>query len=182
MPNFDDARRNSPLLQAAFELARRGHDGQFRKHGPPYIEHPVAVAKRLWELSGAMDEELVAAAFLHDTLEDTEVTRGEIATACGARVLRLVEAVTRSKTMPKPEYLAHLKDAPADVKALKVADRTENLRDVVGLGDVAFAKRYAEETEQFLLRLADEVPAGLGRGLREALENAKALSQSVIAR
>ncbi|MEN9244795.1 MAG: HD domain-containing protein, partial [Gloeomargarita sp. DG02_5_bins_242] len=81
------------LMTKAFEFAERLHRGQKRKSGEDYIIHPVAVAGLLWDLGG--DAQMVAAGFLHDVLEDTQVTAETLTQEFGADVTRLVEGVTK---------------------------------------------------------------------------------------
>src|ERR1051326_5241074 len=81
------------VLRRAFELAQRAHEGQFRLSGEPYIEHPVAVAGVLAELH--LDADTLAAALLHDTVEDTAVTLDDLGQQFGPTVARLVEGVTK---------------------------------------------------------------------------------------
>ena len=83
----------SPLLRDAYELAARVHAGQVEESdGHPYLEHPVAVARMLYE--AGHDEAIVAAGLLHDTVELSSVTVGEIEARFGARVASLVAAMT----------------------------------------------------------------------------------------
>ena len=76
------------LVERAFEFSASAHKGQFRKSGEPYITHPLAVASILsqWRL----DAEGLAAALLHDVMEDTKVTRGELENRFGKPVAELV--------------------------------------------------------------------------------------------
>ena len=81
------------LVCDAFTFAYALHKGQQRASGEPYIAHPVAVAGLLRELGGS--PAMIAAGFLHDVIEDTDVTAEEIEQRFGAEVRRLVEAVTK---------------------------------------------------------------------------------------
>src|SRR5690348_13714324 len=80
-------------LRRAHEVAEGAHDGQFRLTGEAYIEHPLAVAGILADLR--LDVETLAAALLHDTVEDTEVTRDDVREQFGAQVAKLVDGVTK---------------------------------------------------------------------------------------
>ncbi|MGL4898454.1 MAG: HD domain-containing protein, partial [Shewanella sp.] len=77
------------LLKQAYQVARDAHEGQMRTSGEPYITHPVAVARILAEMR--LDHETLMAALLHDTIEDTEVTRADLTELFGASVAELVE-------------------------------------------------------------------------------------------
>ncbi|NEK65468.1 MAG: HD domain-containing protein, partial [Xanthomonas perforans] len=82
-----------PILRRAWEVGASAHAGQTRKSGEPYITHPVAVAGVLAELG--LDMESLIAAILHDTIEDTPLTREELASEFGEAVAELVDGVTK---------------------------------------------------------------------------------------
>jgi len=82
-----------PLLRRAWEVGAAAHAGQTRKSGEPYITHPVAVAQVLAELG--LDVEALIAAILHDTIEDTPLTREALAAEFGEAVAELVDGVTK---------------------------------------------------------------------------------------
>ena len=77
------------MIMRAYECAKEAHEGQFRRSGDPYIIHPVAVAIILGGLH--MDHETIMAALLHDVIEDTEVTKEELAGQFGETVADLVD-------------------------------------------------------------------------------------------
>ena len=85
------------LVMHAFGVGASAHAGQERKSGEPYITHPVAVARVLAELG--MDAETIIAALLHDTLEDTALTREVLAGEFGEVVAELVDGVTKLDKM-----------------------------------------------------------------------------------
>jgi protein-tyrosine phosphatase len=123
------------LVLRALEFAARAHRQQLRKGTDlPYITHPVEVAWLLWQ-SGA-DEEVVAAALLHDTVEDTATTLEAVREEFGPRVAGLVAAVSEpdkkaSWEARKQHTIDHLRTAPMDVKLLACADKISNLRAVL---------------------------------------------------
>lgn len=124
------------IAQKAFDLAFKAHDGQLRESGQPYIVHPVAVAYTLAQMG--LDEVTIAAAFLHDTIEDTNVTAETIAKDFGSQVASIVEGVTRvskyaslSRERAQEESLRKLVLAMASdlrVVLVKLADRLHNMR------------------------------------------------------
>ena len=126
--------------RASLRFAEKAHRGRVRKGtDAPYALHPVAVATLL-AATGA-PEEVIVAAYLHDVVEDEDVTIGEIAERFGSRVAELVAAVTERKEAAdgtrrtwrerKDETIAHLAGADAEVLLLKGADVCANITDVV---------------------------------------------------
>ena len=136
------------LLDKAICFAVKKHSGAFRKGtNTPYIVHPVealAIAATMTE-----DEEVLAGAVLHDTVEDTDTTIAEIRELFGERVAELVAAESENKRrekssedtwkIRKEETLEHLKTAPREVKIITLGDKLSNMRaifkDYVVLGD-----------------------------------------------
>ena len=130
-PKYDDS-----VIIKAYEIARRLHDGQFRKSGEPYIIHPVAVAKILAEFG--MDNETVIAGLLHDAVEDTGYTREQLVADFDEKIADLVEGVTKLTNISydsseaaqaenfRKMFLAMSKDIR--VLIVKLADRLHNMR------------------------------------------------------
>lgn len=122
------------LVSAAAELAARRHSGQHRKgHGDePYINHLAEVANLLAVATDGADAELVAAGWLHDTIEDTDTSRSELAKLFGADVADLVEEVTDDMTLARSERRRiQVIEAPRrspGAKLIKIADKISNIR------------------------------------------------------
>jgi guanosine-3',5'-bis(diphosphate) 3'-pyrophosphohydrolase len=122
-------------LDAARFAADR-HRPQRRKDvdATPYINHPLTVAGILVD-AGIEDVEVLMAALLHDTVEDTETTLQEIADRFGDRVAKLVAEVTDDKTLPKAERkrleIATAASKSPGARLIKQADKIANLRDIV---------------------------------------------------
>ncbi len=124
------------LLSRAFHYAARAHEGQQRRSGEDFIEHPFGVARICAELH--LDEEAVAAALLHDVVEDTETTIDEVRAEFGADIAHLVEGVTKltgisfqSREQAEAENYRKMVMAMADdprVILIKLADRLHNMR------------------------------------------------------
>ncbi|MBD3560728.1 bifunctional (p)ppGpp synthetase/guanosine-3',5'-bis(diphosphate) 3'-pyrophosphohydrolase [Planktothrix sp. FACHB-1355] len=158
------------LICRAFEFAYKLHDGQYRKSGEPYICHPVAVAGLLRDLGGS--GAMIAAGFLHDVVEDTDVTVEEIEQRFGSEVRRLVEGVTKlskfsenfsSKTERQAENFRRMFLAMAqDIRVIvvKLADRLHNMRTLEHLSDEK-RRRIAQETREIFAPLANRL--GIGR-------------------
>ena len=93
---------NTPLIKKALAFATEKHKNYTRqdKEKSPYIVHPIAVRHILSDVGGVEDAEVLAAALLHDTLEDTSTTREELIDNFGQRVCSLVEEVSDDKTLP----------------------------------------------------------------------------------
>ena len=129
------------LLAAAFDFAYQLHDGQFRASGEPYIVHPIAVADLLREIGASAG--VIAAGFLHDVVEDTDVTPEQIQQHFGIEVRALVEGVTKlggihftNKTEAQAENLRRMFLAMASdirVVLVKLADRLHNMRTLGAL-------------------------------------------------
>ncbi len=122
------------LVERAFLLALRAHDGQVRKHdGSPYIAHPVSVALVLSRHGFA--EEVVAAGLVHDVLEDTAVSAAALRQALGEDVHAIVSSLTEDKALPwenrKAQYLKTIRTAPLEVKAVSAADKLHNLSNTL---------------------------------------------------
>ncbi len=121
-------------LAEAYHFAAARHVGQRRKGEAqePYVNHLAEVAELVARATGGEDVEVIVAAVLHDTVEDTETTFAEIADRFGPRVAGLVAEVTDDKTLPKAErkrlQVEHAVHASPGAKLIKLADKTSNLR------------------------------------------------------
>ena len=149
------------LLEKAALFAREAHKGQFRKSGEAYIIHPCAVVKILCDLS--MDAETLAAAYLHDVVEDTPVTADEIRKIFGDDIWRLVEGVTK---IDKFQF-KNIEEAMAEnlrkmliamthdirVIIIKLADRLHNMRSL-GFTPDEQQQRVSRETLEIYAPLA----------------------------
>lgn len=129
--------QNSPTRQllVAASFAAEKHRSQRRKdaEATPYINHPLKVARILIE-AGVEDSDVLVAAMLHDTIEDTETTAREIALQFGENVSRLVAEVTDDKSLPKQErkrlQIANAPSKSDGAKLIKIADKIANLQDL----------------------------------------------------
>ena len=156
------------LICRAFNFAYDLHEGQYRKSGEPYIAHPVAVAGLLKDLGG--DSVTIAAGFLHDIVEDTDITPEQIEEMFGVEVRCLVEGVTKlskfkfSSTKERQAenfrrmFLAMAKDIRVIV--VKLADRLHNMRTLEHLKPEK-QRRISLETREIFAPLANRL--GIGR-------------------
>src|SRR6478672_3626230 len=166
---------NEELLNRAYVYAMKAHGEQVRASGDPYFSHPLEVAAILTDLK--LDDATIAAALLHDTIEDTEATRGEIERLFGKDIGTLVEGLTKLKKLDlvtreakQAENLRKLLLAIADdvrVLLVKLADRLHNMR-TLGHMPPEKRRRIAEETLDIYAPLA----ARMGMyEMREELED-----------
>ena len=128
---------SSSSRKHAEAFAARKHRHQFRRDGvTPYVEHPKAVMAILIGEFGVADLEVLAAALLHDTIEDTNTDYDEVSEGFGKRVADMVAALTKDKRLPEArrerEYFVQLARAPLGAKLVKVADTLHNVRDSDG--------------------------------------------------
>lgn len=147
------------LIENAYAVAEKAHTGQLRKSGDPYITHPVAVATILAELG--FDEITIAAALLHDTVEDTPYSLAQMQAEFGAEVTQLVDGVTKLDKVKygdaaQAETVRKMVVAMArDIRVLviKLADRLHNARTWKYV-PVASAEKKARETLEIYAPLA----------------------------
>lgn len=158
------------IIRDAFDFAARHHEGQFRKTGDPYITHPVAVAELVANLE--LDHLAIAAALLHDVQEDCGVRNEEIAERFGARVAKLVDALTKLDKLPmnvadldpmrgttqaqnlRKMFLAMAEDL--SVVLIKLCDRLHNMRTLWAFPPEK-QRRIALETQEIFAPLASRL-------------------------
>lgn len=132
------------IVDAAQRYATEAHAGQVREgSGLPYICHPARVVTTLRDV-GMVDDEVLAAAWLHDVAEDTDRTIADIRELFGSRVADLVTMLTRVSGQDRADYYRTIWRDPT-AEAIKLADRLDNLREV-HLRGVAITRRYLAET------------------------------------
>ena len=159
------------LLQAV-DFAAKKHRYQKRKgiDRTPYINHPVAVARILCENGNIEDIDVLMAAVLHDTVEDTDTTPRELKEKFGEKVMSLVMEVTDDKTLPKQRRKEIQVETAAaktyNARMIKLADKIHNIRDIAanppGKWSVKRIKEYMDWAEEVINQI---------RGTHAALEN-----------
>ena len=152
------------LLKQAYQVARDAHEGQMRTSGEPYITHPVAVARILADMR--LDHETLMAALLHDTIEDTPVTKDELAEIFSESIAELVEGVSkldklkfRDKKEAQAENFRKMMMAMTqDIRVIliKLADRTHNMRTLGALRPDK-RRRIARETLEIYAPIANRL-------------------------
>ena len=126
------------LVLKAVEFAALKHRDQRRKDvkASPYVNHPIAVARILLEEGDVEDPNVIAAALLHDTLEDTTTTYLELRGQFGPEVAETVAEVTDTKWLRKGArkrlQISKAAKASHGARSLKIADKIANLRDIIG--------------------------------------------------
>ena len=166
---------DEPLLNRAYVYAMKAHGEQVRASGDPYFSHPLEVAAILTDLK--LDDATIAAALLHDTIEDTVATRAEIDQMFGSEIGHLVEGLTKlnkldlvTKEATQAENLRKLLLAIADdvrVLLVKLADRLHNMRTISHMPPDK-RRRIAQETLDIYAPLAGRM--GMHE-MREELED-----------
>jgi (p)ppGpp synthase/HD superfamily hydrolase len=165
---------SEPKLTRAYEVAEKVHEGQSRDEGIPYITHCLAVARILYEEWGITNVDILATAFLHDTVEDKHFPIEQIRFEFGENVASWVEAVTKlpetgnlSKEEADSKTLRKVNDASfiePQVGVIKLADRLHNMRTLIYVKDPEKQVRKAKET-LFYAKLAESL--GMWEVVRE---------------
>jgi GTP pyrophosphokinase len=169
-----DPSANEALLNRAYVYAMKAHGNQKRASGDPYFSHPLEVAAILTDLK--LDDATITAALLHDVIEDTDVTRGEIDEKFGPEIGELVDGLTKIKKLDlvtkKAEQAENFRKLlvaiSSDIRVLliKLADRLHNMR-TLGHKRPESRRRTSDETLEIYAPLAGRM--GM-QGMREELE------------
>ena len=170
------------LITRAFNFASDRHSGQRRKGQAqePYVNHLAEVAQLVAEATNGSDPNLVAAALLHDTVEDTQTEPRELATVFNEDVASLVGEVTDDKTLRKEErkaiQIAKAPEKTPRAKILKLADKTSNLRSMAKSPpenwDSVRKAEYIDWATKVVHALGD-VPRALKTHFNTAVQKAK---------
>ena len=158
-------------IVAAAQFAAGKHREQRRKgtDASPYINHPLALAGTLAMEGGVDDADVLMAAILHDTIEDTKTTPRELELAFGLRVASVVVEVTdvkgQSKRLRKQLQITHAPQLSDRAKLVKLADKICNLRDIVARPPTGWDTKRKQEYFDWAKKVVD----GL-RGVHPALE------------
>jgi guanosine-3',5'-bis(diphosphate) 3'-pyrophosphohydrolase len=152
-------------------FAANKHRNQRRKdpEASPYINHPIALADVLANEGGIVNNDILCAAVLHDTIEDTETTEAELLSIFGQKITSIVLEVTDDKSLPKEvrkqkqvEHAAHISH---EAKLVKLADKICNLRDILASPPAD----WSLERKLAYFEWAGQVVAGL-KGINSKLE------------
>ena len=156
------------LFLKALRFAAEKHSGQRRKGGDaaPYINHPIAVTELLWRVGGVREINILVAALLHDTIEDTGTTPEEIRAEFGEDVLGLVLECTDDKSLPKAErkrlQIVNAPHKSPRARQIKLSDKINNVREIAANppADWPVERRrdYLDWTEQVVKGLRGQNP------------------------
>jgi guanosine-3',5'-bis(diphosphate) 3'-pyrophosphohydrolase len=151
------------LLLKTLAFAARKHRHQRRKDARslPYINHPIALANMLYSEGGVSDINVLCAAILHDTLEDTSATRPELAEHFGEKICHIVIEVTDDKHLSKRErkrlQIEHAAQLSREAKLVKLADKICNLRDVLASPPVGWSRSRKREYFDWAKQVVDQM-------------------------
>jgi GTP diphosphokinase / guanosine-3',5'-bis(diphosphate) 3'-diphosphatase len=160
-----------PLIVNAINFAADKHRGQSRKDAAntPYINHPIALANLLANYAGISDINVIAAAILHDTVEDTDTTVEDIEEHFGKDIRDIVIEVTDDKSLPSPErkrlQIEHAATISHEAKLVKLADKISNLQDILASPPVKWSLERKREYFDWAKAVIDQL-----RGTNEKLE------------
>jgi guanosine-3',5'-bis(diphosphate) 3'-pyrophosphohydrolase len=163
--------RGIALVLKAAEFAARKHRDQRRKDpaAAPYINHPIALAEILSGDGQVKSADVLAAALLHDTLEDTETTSAQLTAAFGPRITRIVEEVSDDKRLPKQTrkelQVLHAARISKSAKLVKLADKIANLADMISSPPSGWSLRRIRKYFDWAKRVIDQL-----RGTNATLE------------
>lgn len=150
------------LIKHAYEVANKKHEGQFRKSGDPYVQHPLEIAYILAEMHTG--PATISAGLLHDVLEDTDMTKEEMIKEFGQDITEIVDGVTKIsklKYMTQEKVLAHNHEKlflamAKDIRVIlvKLIDRLHNMRTIQYHSSIEKQKAIAQETMDLYAPLA----------------------------
>ncbi len=185
---------NPNILYSALEYASQKHKGQIRKNAgkTPYIVHPMGVAFILWKEANVRDIDVLVAALLHDTLENTNATEAEIEGMFGRRVLSIVKELSNDPSLSSQEnkerQIEHAPLMSQEAKVVKLADRLYNIRDLQAETPVNWSKEDVQRYFSWAAKLL-EAFGGTDKRLESALkwelshnktEKSEAISKSLV--
>jgi guanosine-3',5'-bis(diphosphate) 3'-pyrophosphohydrolase len=175
MKSLSSDLENTPGVTATFvkavAFAAEKHRNQRRKDADasPYINHPIALANVLANEGGIEDPNVLCAAVLHDTIEDTETTAAELESHFGSRITSIVLEVTDDKSLEKhvrkQHQIEHAHKSSREARLVKLADKICNLRDILASPPTD----WSAERKQGYFDWAAQVISGV-RGTHQGLE------------
>ena len=185
---------NMGLFIKALHLSARQHSTQRRKdaQATAYINHPVHLVKVLWEVGKVDDINVLVAALLHDTLEDTvrqgspedEALQKEIEQLFGSKVLGIIKEVTDDKSLDsgvnKEKQVAHAKTLSHEARLVKLADKLSNVSDIIINPPSAWPVKRKEKYLDWAERVVNEI-RGTNPDLEKEFDTWVARGRSILA-
>jgi GTP diphosphokinase / guanosine-3',5'-bis(diphosphate) 3'-diphosphatase len=168
------------LILKALEFAAQKHRDQRRKdkEASPYINHPIQLANVLWHEGGVADPVVIAAALLHDTVEDTETSwqelRGEFGDEIADIVLEVTDVKWLKKVVRKRLQVARARHASKSARLVKLADKICNLRDVAARPPAGWPLERRQEYFEWAKEVVDKL-RGTHPGLERKFDDAYSL-------
>jgi guanosine-3',5'-bis(diphosphate) 3'-pyrophosphohydrolase len=165
------------LLLRALSFAATKHRDQRRKDkdASPYINHPIEVARAIANDGGVLEPKVLAAALLHDTIEDTQTTREELVGGFGEEIAAIVSEVTDDKSLPKAErkrlQVQHAATLSHAAKLVKLGDKISNLCDVAAAPPVDWSLERRQQYFDWAKEVVDQL-RGTNAGLERAFDAA----------
>ena len=171
---------DSALINKAVDFATAKHHGQSRKDeaNTPYINHPVSLANLLSGHGGITDINVILAALLHDTIEDTDATAEEIEDMFGTAIKNIVLEVTDDKSLPSPVrkrlQIEHASSLSYEARLVKLGDKICNLQDILARPPATWSLQRKREYFDWAREVVDQLRgthAGLEAMFDEIYEN-----------
>lgn len=162
---------STTLILKALDFAARKHRDQRRKgsNAAPYINHPIDLVTLLWQKGNVRDEVVIAAALLHDTVEDTDTSFSELEQEFGVEVRKVVAEVTDDKSLPKEQrkqlQIEHAPHLSNQARLVKLADKIANLSDILAAPPDNWSDQRKLEYVQWSKQVIDPI-----RGIHQELE------------
>ena len=159
------------LIMKALSFAAHKHRDQRRKDvdASPYINHPISLANILINEAGVTDMNVICAALLHDTIEDTDTTAEDLELAFGPVIKSIVLEVSDDTSLPRVErkrlQIEHAPHVSDQAKLVKLADKTSNLRDVACNPPANWSLERRQEYFDWAKQVVDQL-----RGVHKQLE------------
>jgi (p)ppGpp synthase/HD superfamily hydrolase len=180
---FENSMDDIIKITRAFSLSAKVHIGQFSKGNKiePYINHPLRVALILTEELKTYDIDLICAALLHDTIEKSNniTINDQLRKEAGEHVYTIVYALTRPKTeneqkeKTQEEYFQNIAKSSKSIRYVKIAERLDNIRTMKNSTHKERVLRYKEETQRYIIPIAEKTDEKLVFKLSVALYELK---------
>lgn len=162
------------LVQAAVDCAKKVHASHTRDDGSPYIHHPFRVCLILYNEFHVRDENVFAAAILHDSVEMSNTTIEQLARDFNPVVAEMVNILSKTTASSDEEYYRRLQQANPDTQKIKFADRLDNIRDLPTSPSRKKRVSYIKETKRIFVPWARSFDAYIHGLLQDALKRAEA--------